>query len=47
MATDNETKKIELATLYEIRLIIDASEKDNYSKEEILRLIDQIATAKK
>lgn len=47
MATEAETKKIEMATLYELRLIIDASEKEGYTKEEILRLIDQVATAKK
>ena len=47
MATESETKKIEMATLYELRLIIDASEKEDYTKEEILRLIDQVATAKK
>ena len=47
MATESDTREIKLATLYELRLIIDASDKDGYTKEEILRLIDQIATAKK
>ena len=36
-----------MATLYELRLMIDANEKDSYTKEEILRLIDQVAMAKK
>ena len=47
MTPESETKKIEMATLYELRLMIDASEKDSYTKEEILRLIDQVAMAKK
>lgn len=47
MQSENETKKIELATLYELRLIISESEKETYTKEEIVQLLDQIAIVKK
>ena len=47
MLSENEIKKIELATLYEIRLTISEGEKMEYSKDEILDLLDQIAIVKK
>lgn len=47
MPTESEMKKIELATLYELRLTISESDKDEYKKEELLRLLDQIAIVKK
>lgn len=47
MPTENEIKKIELATLYELRLMISESDKDDYSKEELLQFLDQIALVKK
>lgn len=47
MPTENEIKKIELATLYELRLTISESDKGDYSKEELLQLLDQIALVKK
>ena len=47
MPSENETKKIELATLYELRLTISESEKETYTKEEIVQLLDQIAIVKK
>lgn len=47
MPTENEIKKIELATLYELRLTISESDKDDYSKEELLQFLDQIALVKK
>ena len=47
MPTENEMKRIELATLYELRLTISESEKTEYTKEEILQLLDQIAIIKK
>lgn len=47
MPTESEMKKIELATLYELRLTFSESEKAEYTKEEILQLLDQIAIVKK
>lgn len=44
--TDKERKDTKLATLYELRLIFSQGEKDQYSREEILELLDKIATAK-
>ena len=43
MPTENEMKKIELATLYELRLTISESDKSEYTKDELLQLLDQIA----
>lgn len=47
MPSEDELKKIELATLYELRLTISESDKTDYTKEELLRLLDQIAVVKK
>ncbi len=47
MPSENEMKKIELATLYELRLTISESDKTDYTKEELLQLLDQIAVVKK
>ena len=47
MPTEKEMAKIELATLYELRLIISEGEKDHYSREEVVELLDKIALAKK
>ena len=47
MPTESEMKKIELTTLYELRLTFSESEKAEYTKEEILQLLDQIAIVKK
>lgn len=47
MPTEKEIAKIELATLYELRLIISEGDKDQYSREEVLELLDKIALAKK
>ena len=47
MPSEMETRKIELATLYELRLTILESEKKNYTKEEILEFFDQVAVLKK
>ena len=41
-----ETRKLELATLYELRLTISYSAKEQYTKEELLRLIDEFAVGK-
>lgn len=35
-----------MATLYELRLIFSQGEKEQYSREEIVELLDKIATAK-
>lgn len=47
MLCDKEISKIELATLYELRLILLDGEKKEYTLEEILELLDKIAIAKK
>ncbi len=47
MPIEAEMRKIELATLYELRLTISESEKTDYTKEELLQLLDQIAIVKK
>lgn len=44
--TEKEMKKIEMSTLYELRLIISQGEKNQYTKDELLELLDKIATAK-
>ena len=43
---ERERKDTMMSTLYEIRLMVDADEKDTYTKEEILNLLDTIARAK-
>lgn len=47
MPTDKEISKIELATIYELRLAISENEKGNYSKEELLAFLDQAALLEK
>lgn len=47
MPSESEMKRIDLAMIYEIRLIIDESEKETYTKDEIKDLLDQIAISKK
>lgn len=44
--TDKERKDTKIATLYELRLIIKKGNKKEYTTEEILELLDQIAEAK-
>ncbi|MGN0436409.1 MAG: hypothetical protein ACI4D8_07265 [Wujia sp.] len=43
---EKEIKKIEMSTIYELRLIITQGEKTEYTKEEITELLDKIATSK-
>ena len=43
---DSERKDTMMSTLYEIRLMVDADDKDTYTKDEILKLLDTIARAK-
>lgn len=46
MGTEKDRRDTQLATLYELRLIISGGEKDQYSRDEILDLLDKIALAK-
>ena len=46
MPTDKEYKVIEKATIYDLRLIFSSGEKDTYTREEIVELLDKIAMAK-
>lgn len=43
---ERERKDTMMSTLYEIRLMVDADDKDTYTKDEILKLLDTIARAK-
>ena len=47
MPSESEMNRIDLAMLYELRLIINESEKENYTKKELVELLDQIAITKK
>lgn len=44
--TEKEMQKIKLATLYELRLIFTQGEKKEYTTDEIVELLDKLATAK-
>ncbi len=44
--TEKERKDVKMATIYELRLLIDDDEKETFSKEELLKLLDGIARAK-
>lgn len=46
MGTEKGRKDTQMATIYELRLIISGGEKDQYSRDEILELLDKIALAK-
>lgn len=46
MPTAEEMKVVAKATLYDLRLIITNGEKDNYTREELVELLDKIALAK-
>jgi len=43
---EKERKDTQKAMLYDLRLIIKASDKEQYTKEELLDLFDTIAAAK-
>lgn len=43
MPTERDYRTIKRATIYEIRLLIDSSDKETYTKQEIKALLDQIA----
>ena len=44
--TEREMKTVKMSTLYELRLIVKNKEKETYTKDEILVLLDTIARAK-
>ena len=44
--TEKERKDTKMATLYELRLLFTQGEKEQYTKDEIVELLDKIATAK-
>ena len=46
MSTEKDCKMIEKATLYDLRLIFSTGEKDTYTREEIVELLDKIALSK-
>ena len=47
MLSESEMKRMDLAILYELRLIFNESEKETYTKAEIMDLLDQISITKK
>ena len=44
--TGEDIKIAEIATLYELRLLISQGEKEEYTRTEILDLLDKIALAR-
>ncbi len=44
--TEKEMQSVKMSTLYELRLIFTNGEKKEYTKEEIVELLDKIAMAK-
>ncbi len=44
--TEKEMQSVKMSTLYELRLIFTQGEKKEYTTEEIVELLDKIATAK-
>nr|DAN96248.1 MAG TPA: hypothetical protein [Caudoviricetes sp.] len=44
--TEKEMNTVKMSTLYELRLIFTQGEKNEYTREEILELLDKIATTK-
>ena len=44
--TEKEMNTVKMSTLYELRLIFTQGVKKEYSTEEIVELLDKIATAK-
>lgn len=43
---DMERKDIKMATLYELRLLIDSDKREEFTKQEISQLLDAVAMAK-
>ena len=46
MGTEKERKDTQKALLYDLRLIFNNGDKENYTREEIVELLDKIAIAK-
>jgi len=46
VGTEKERKDTQKAMLYDLRLMVKSSEKEMYTKEELLDLFDTIAAAK-
>lgn len=46
MPSKDELKVLELSTIYKLRLIISNNDKEEYTKEEILNLLDTVALSK-
>ena len=44
--TEKEMKTVQMSTLYELRLLFAQEDKEQYTKKEIVELLDKIATAK-
>ncbi|MCF2555168.1 hypothetical protein [Faecalicatena contorta] len=44
--TEKEMKTVKMSTLYELRLLFSQGDKEQYTKQEIVELLDKIATAK-
>ncbi len=44
--TDKERRDTQMATIYELRLLFTQGEKTQYTSEEIVELLDKIASAK-
>lgn len=44
--SDRERQDTKMATLYDLRLIFTQGEKKEYTTEEIVELLDKIATSK-
>ena len=44
--TEQEAKMAQKVQLYDLRLIFSTGEKENYTRQEILDLLDKIALAK-
>lgn len=46
MGTEKERKDTKMATIYELRLIFTNGNKDTYTTQEIVELLDKVAMAK-
>ena len=44
--TEKEMKTVKMSTIYELRLLFAQGDKEQYTREEIVELLDKIATAK-
>lgn len=44
--TDKERQDTKMATLYELRLIFTNGDKNEYTREEIVEMLDKIAMTK-